>query len=56
MYIGPFSAEGPIMAKIHAYIQKSGHELIGKHHEIYLNNPTTTTPEKMKTILRQAMK
>jgi hypothetical protein len=56
MYVGPFSAEGPTIAKIHAYIQDSGHELSGKHHEIYLNNPATTAPEKLKTILRQPMK
>jgi hypothetical protein len=56
MYIGPFSAEGPTIAKIHAYIQNTGHSLSGKHHEIYLNNPATTAPEKLKTILRQPMK
>ncbi len=56
MYVGPFSAEGPTIAKIHAYIQNSGHSLSGKHHEIYLNNPATTAPEKLKTILRQPMK
>jgi hypothetical protein len=56
MYIGPFSAEGPTIAKIHSYIQNSGHSLSGKHHEIYLNNPETTVPEKLKTILRQPMK
>jgi hypothetical protein len=56
MYIGPFSAEGPTITKIHTYIQNSGHTLIGKHHEIYLNNPATTAPEKLKTILRQPMK
>ena len=56
MYIGPFSAEGPTIAKIHAYIQSNGHTLSGKHHEIYLNNPATTAPEKLKTILRQPMK
>ena len=55
MYIGPFSAEGPTIAKIHAYIQNSGHTLSGKHHEIYLNNPATTAPEKLKTIIRQPM-
>jgi len=48
MYVGPFSAEGPTIAKIHAYIQNSGHALSGKHHEIYLNNPATTAPEKLK--------
>jgi hypothetical protein len=56
MYIGPFSAEGPTIAKIHAYIQNSGHNLSGKHHEIYLNNPATVAPQKLKTILRQPMK
>ncbi len=56
MYMGPFSAEGPTIAKIHVYIQNSGHTLSGKHHEIYLNNPATTAPEKLKTILRQPMK
>ena len=56
MYVGPFSAEGPTIAKIHAYIQNSGHTLSGKHHEIYLNNPATTAPEKLKTIIRQPMK
>jgi hypothetical protein len=56
MYIGPFSAEGPTITKIHTYIQNSRHTLSGKHHEIYLNNPATTKPEKLKTIIRQPMK
>jgi hypothetical protein len=55
MYVGPFSAEGPTITKIHAYIENSGHTLSGKHHEIYLNNPATTAPEKLKTILRKPM-
>ncbi len=55
MYVGPFSAEGPTITKIHAYIENSGHTLSGKHHEIYLNNPATAAPEKLKTILRQPM-
>jgi hypothetical protein len=55
MYVGPFSAEGPTITKIHSYIENSGHTLSGKHHEVYLNNPATTAPEKLKTILRQPM-
>jgi hypothetical protein len=55
LYVGPFSAEGPTIAKIHAYIQNGGHALSGKHHEIYLNTPATAAPEKLKTILRQPM-
>lgn len=53
MYIGPFSAEGATIQEIHAAIKASGHQLSGKHHEIYLNDPSRTAPEKLKTILRQ---
>ena len=56
MYFGPYANEGPTIQKIHAYIKANGHSLSGKHHEIYLNNPTTTAPEKLKTIIRQPMK
>jgi len=56
MYVGPFSAEESTILKMHAHIQNSGHMLSGKHHEIYLNNPATTAPEKLKTIIRQPMK
>lgn len=56
MHIGPYSAEGPDIQKMHATIQASGHQLSGKHHEIYLNNPAKVAPEKIKTILRQSMK
>jgi hypothetical protein len=56
MYTGPFADEGPTIQKIHSYIQKSNHALSGKHHEIYLNDPSRTAPEKLKTILRQPMK
>jgi hypothetical protein len=56
MHIGPYSAEGANIAKIHASIQRNGYSLGGKHHEIYLNNPSKTAPEKLKTIIRQPMK
>jgi hypothetical protein len=55
MHIGPYSAEGPNIAKIHAFIRNSGHALSGKHHEIYLNDARRAAPEKLKTILRQPM-
>ena len=56
MYIGPFSDEGPTIQKIHEFIRKNEGTLEGKHHEIYLSDPRKVAPEKMKTILRQAMK
>jgi hypothetical protein len=56
LHIGPYSAEGPNIAKMHAFILNSGHALSGKHHEIYLNNPGKIASAKLKTILRQPMK
>ncbi len=55
-YVGSYSEEGPTVAKIHEYIHKSGHQLCGKHHEIYLSNAAKVAPEKLKTIIRQPMK
>ncbi len=55
MYVGPFADEGPTIQKIHAHIKASGHQLSGKHHEIYLNDPSKTAPEKLKTVIRQPM-
>jgi hypothetical protein len=53
MHTGPFSTEGPTVAKLHAFIEESGYEKTGKHHEIYLSDHRRTAPEKMKTVIRQ---
>lgn len=56
MYIGSYSAEGPSIKKLHNFIKETGHELRGKHHEIYLSDPRRSAPERMKTVIRQPMK
>lgn len=56
LYVGPYSAEGPTIAALHAFIREQGYEFDGrkqKHHEIYLGDPRRTAPEKLKTIIRQ---
>lgn len=53
LHIGPYSEEGPAIQKLHEAIAKQGKSLAGKHHEIYLNDPTRTAPEKLKTVIRQ---
>lgn len=55
LHIGPFSEEGPTIEKVHALIESSGSQRIGKHHEIYLSDLRRTAPEKWKTIVRQPM-
>lgn len=56
MYIGPFAGEGPTIQRLHEFIRESGHQLSGKHHEIYMSDPRRTKPEKLKTVIRQPMK
>jgi len=59
MFLGPYSAEGPTIIRIHDFIKAHGDTfdgLIQKHHEIYLSDPRRTAPEKLKTIIRQPIK
>ncbi len=53
LYLGPFSAEGPTIRRLHDFIHAAGKQLRGKHHEIYLSDPRRTAREKLKTALRQ---
>lgn len=56
MYVGPYSDEGPTIARIHKAITGAGYELAGKHHEIYLGDPRRTAPERLMTVIRQPAK
>ncbi len=56
MHIGNYSEEGPTIEKLHKFIHENGHELSGKHHEIYLSDPHKAAPDKMKTVIRQPVK
>jgi hypothetical protein len=54
MHTGPYSAEGPNVARLHAFITAQGGQLAGlRHHEIYLGDVRRTAPEKLKTVIRQ---
>jgi hypothetical protein len=53
MYFGAYVDEGPTIAAIHDFIAQNGGKLSGKHHEIYLGDPRRSTPEKLKTVIRQ---
>jgi hypothetical protein len=56
LHVGPYSAEGPTITALHAFIGEQGRELAGKHHEIYLGDPARSAPERLKTIIRQPMR
>lgn len=53
LHVGPYATEAETIRLLHEFARASGFELRGKHHEIYLNDPSRTAPEKLKTILRQ---
>jgi hypothetical protein len=53
MHIGPYSAEAPTIAGLHAFIKKHGYRRVGKHHEIYLGDPRRSAPERLRTVVRQ---
>jgi hypothetical protein len=55
LHIGPFSAEGPTIARVHQFIESHGRKKHGKHHEIYLSDIRKAAPAKWKTIIRQPM-
>lgn len=54
LHVGPFSEEGPTIARLHDFIGERG-ALSGKHHEIYLTDIRRADPSRWKTIIRQPM-
>jgi len=58
MHLGSYAAEGPTIARLHAFIREQGYGFDGieqKHHEIYLSDPRRAAPDKMRTVIRQPM-
>ena len=55
LHVGPFSEEGPTIARLHRFIADAGCQPVGKHHEIYLSDIRKAAPARWKTVLRQPM-
>ena len=55
LHVGPFAAEGPTVARVHAFIDAAG-KRSGKHHEIYLSDIRKADPARWKTIIRQPLR
>ena len=57
LHIGPYSEEGPTLARMHKeFIPDNGLVWTGHHHEIYIGDPRKSAPEKLKTVLRQPVR
>lgn len=55
LHVGPYREEPATRDRLMAFVDGSGCRISGRHHEIYLSNPTRTGAEKLKTILRYAV-
>jgi hypothetical protein len=53
LHLGPYAEEKASIERLHAAIADAGLEPRGRHHELYMGNPVTSAPERLKTILRQ---
>ena len=56
LHLGPSSEEAPLIARMPAEAEARGLSLGGHHHEFYLNDPSRTAPERLRTILRQPVR
>ena len=56
MHVGPYSIEPESLAKMRKLMEEKNLVENGLHHEIYLSDPRRVPEERMKTILRQAVK
>jgi hypothetical protein len=55
LHTGPYSAEPATLARMEAFIRANGFTAdipARRHHEVYLQDPQRTDPQKLKTILR----
>lgn len=57
LHVGPYSEEGPTIAKLYEFIGKSGYEIAGAHEEEYLKGPgMAADPADYWTIIRYRVK
>jgi len=57
MHVGPYDAEGPVIARLHQEFLPANRLVEnGHHHEIYLGDPRRSAPEKLRTVLRQPVR
>jgi hypothetical protein len=52
LHVGPYDQAGRTVEVMQAFAGKQGFGIHGRHHEIYLSDPSRVAPEKLKTILR----
>jgi hypothetical protein len=52
LHVGPYDSEEATVAVMKKFVEEHDLALHGRHHEIYLSDPRSVEPEKLRTILR----
>jgi hypothetical protein len=55
LHVGPWTAERPTLERLYGFVREEGFIPTGKHHEIYLSDPSKVQPAKLRTIVRHAV-
>lgn len=53
MHLGPYAEEPQSIRAMRRLMETAGLRVCGLHHEVYFNNPASTAPAKLRTLLRQ---
>ncbi len=56
LHVGPYDQEGRTISQMETFARSQGLTLTGRHHEIYLSDPSRVAPERLKTTLRHPVR
>jgi hypothetical protein len=56
MHVGPYDQVGQTYGQLHEYAAAEGLQAKGPAHEIYISDPRRVAPERLKTIVRLAVR
>jgi hypothetical protein len=56
LHIGPYAEEAPTIALLVQTLEQQGYTMNGKHHEVYLGDPSRAAPEKLRTLIRHPVR
>jgi hypothetical protein len=52
LHRGPYADEGPSLAALYSFVERAGLVPAGPHTEVYLTDPSTTPPARLRTLLQ----
>jgi hypothetical protein len=53
LHRGSYGKERPTLERLYGFIRERGFLPTGKHHEVYLSDASTTSPGRLRTVVRQ---